>query len=303
MKKFLIKIGLLIILIIVFFAALLYVTPHNKVNFDYAYHNKIARLDTLESPRLIIVGGSNVIYSLNSKMIEDSLGYNVQNMGIQAAIGLRFMVDEVTRHLRKGDKLVIMPELHQFYIWYEGINVSLTDAVLYSGNDSWKLLNFRQMITFLKEIPRYIKFSFIIKPTKEWTPRAYTFNKWGDEEGHRALPSRYSGDPYGEIKNDFIDYSVVDLKEKVDKLQEKGVEVYFFWPNLIKSNFELNQKACKEITDKFREQGLHFSTSPDFFVQDDSVAFDSPYHFTYSGLMESSCRFIQAFRNLDVEKH
>lgn len=296
MKKFLIKISSFLILIILFFTGMTILIPHNKVNYDYAYYNKLQRLDTLSSPRLVIVGGSNTVYCFDSKKIQDSIGMNVHNMGIQAAVGLRFMVDRVSSKLNKGDKLIIMPEYQHFYTWYNGQNVALTDVVIYSGYDSWKLLNPSQLLLCISEIPKYIKFSLIIKPTKEWTPRASTFNNWGDEQGHWVLPSRFKQDQLGLIKDEFFDYSVEDLKEKVDKLREKGVEVYFFWPNVIKSNYELNKNVVEEIRYKFNEHGLHFSTTSDWFVQDDSVAFDSPYHFIYSGVEEATKRFIEAVR-------
>jgi len=54
-------------------------------------------------------------YSFNSKMILDSLNINPINKGVNAGIGLIYMMDEILPYIKEGDIIVISPEYDQFY--------------------------------------------------------------------------------------------------------------------------------------------------------------------------------------------
>src|SRR5215212_5179389 len=67
------------------------------------------------SPKIILVGGSNLAFGIDSHMLEDSLGVHVVNMGLYAKLGLRYMLAQVKPYIRKGDLVLVVPEYDQFF--------------------------------------------------------------------------------------------------------------------------------------------------------------------------------------------
>lgn len=289
MRKFLIKAGAFVCIVLsVYFSmvmAALFVLPENKASYDYAHRVKMNRLDTLSSPRLVLVGGSNLAFGVNSERISDSLGVNVQNTAVHAGIGLRFMLDEVISRVHEGDVIVIMPEYSQFYKVYEGKDSGpLTDAVVYSGPKAWKLLNVTQLGNVLGGIPSHILSRSDKVGTDKWTYSALNFNEWGDESAHWSEPAPGAKNPVtlavGKVNDKFLD----DFAGKIEALHNRGCEVRLFWPITIRSNYEANRKAIAEISNALGRRGISFDSAPDALVQPDSLAFDTPYHINGEGV-------------------
>ncbi len=128
-------------LLLLFILALLTVIGHLLLP-ENAFLGSIAqkhdRLDTIPSPRIIFVGGSNLAFGLDSPALEQATGLPVVNLGIIVRLGLRFNLSEVQGSLRRGDVVVIMPEYRNFYRNHmEGTETLAEMAVLYPQSLAW----------------------------------------------------------------------------------------------------------------------------------------------------------------------
>lgn len=83
------------------------------------------RLRDTPGPRLVFVGGSNLAFSLDSAQVEAALPYQAVNMGLDAQLGLDFLLREVSGPLRRGDVVVLSPEAQEFLGWRRGQVFSL----------------------------------------------------------------------------------------------------------------------------------------------------------------------------------
>jgi hypothetical protein len=72
-----------------------------------AYADKLARLEHLAPPRLILVGGSSMAFGVDSRMLEEELGRPVVNLGLHAATGMEFQLNTLRPFLRRGDVVVL----------------------------------------------------------------------------------------------------------------------------------------------------------------------------------------------------
>lgn len=284
MRKFLKKTSLFLLLLFVLSACGFYMTmeivPPNENHYLYAHHNKMARLDTLSSPRIIFVGGSNLAFGLNSKRIADSLHINVQNTALHAAVGLRFMVDEVIRRSRNGDIIVIMPEYQQFTssTYYGNDNGTLTGVVNYSDHGAWQILNIHQMYNVFGGFMTHLRGKLDRRVMESWAYYARNFNEWGDEAAHWTVPSPGIGSNQLSPVAEIDDSVVRDFVGKLDTLKARGCRVLLYWPITIKSNYLKNQVAIEQIEKALASRNTAFDCAPDYFVQPDSLAFDTPYH-------------------------
>ena len=113
----------------------LYDTRASDNNYLAAVLEKDRLIRTTPSPKIILVGGSNLAFGIDSRMMEDSLHVNVVNMGLYAKLGLRYMLAQVKPYIRRGDIVLIVPEYDQFYGNYSEGDNTLNTALLYAPPD------------------------------------------------------------------------------------------------------------------------------------------------------------------------
>jgi hypothetical protein len=81
---------------------------------------KHERLAQLPSPKIVLVGGSNLAFGVDSQQIEQALDCQVVNMGMNGWLGIRFMLEEVRGTLKAGDTVVLSFEWDNFFKPVEG---------------------------------------------------------------------------------------------------------------------------------------------------------------------------------------
>lgn len=294
---------LLLAIVICGFYVTMTLIPPNDEHYFYVQHNKMARLDTLSSPRLIFVGGSNLAFGLNSGLIADSLHINVQNTALHAGIGLRFMLDEVLERSKKGDLVVIMPEYPLFTQTYYGDDTgSLTAAVDYSGPKAWKKLNLKQFKNVISGFRTHLRGKFTKTHSDKWSYSARNFNEWGDESAHWNVPAPGLGNGSLSETAEIEDDAVSDFASKLRELHARGCKVLLFWPVTIRSYFKKNEVVIGLIEKALNEQGIAFDCVPDYFVQPDSLVFDTPYHMSKPAVDDDTQRMLQILKQKGVAR-
>ncbi|KAA6307943.1 hypothetical protein EZS27_040384 [termite gut metagenome] len=103
MKKFIFKISLPVGLFLSISISILWFLPYNNPDNYYLAYNKKCDLlrQGTSNLRIIFVGGSNLAFGIDSKMITDSLHIDVINYGLSAGIGLKYMIDDVCIYAKK----------------------------------------------------------------------------------------------------------------------------------------------------------------------------------------------------------
>jgi hypothetical protein len=72
--------------------------------------DKNERLAALQSPKIVLIGGSNLAYGVDSPMIEAATGCPVDNLGLNGFLGARYLFADSRPHLNAGDLIVIALE-------------------------------------------------------------------------------------------------------------------------------------------------------------------------------------------------
>jgi hypothetical protein len=71
---------------------------------------KHRRMAEAPSPRAIFVGGSNLLFGLDSTMIEQQTEFSPVNMGLIGGLRLEYVLNEALAHVRAGDLVVLSIE-------------------------------------------------------------------------------------------------------------------------------------------------------------------------------------------------
>lgn len=102
-------------------------TPSSQWIAD-AYELKISAAEKTAGPKIVIVAGSNALFGIDSKKLEQAYGIPVVNLGVNAGLLLPYVLLKSRSVLKRGDT-VIMPLEYHFYT-YDGIpNVQMIDQI------------------------------------------------------------------------------------------------------------------------------------------------------------------------------
>ncbi len=74
------------------------------------YQRKVALAQAIESPKLIVTGGSGAHYTIDSEVLEAKLGLPVINMGIDGPVGLNLILPSVLPEVKPQDTVLLIPE-------------------------------------------------------------------------------------------------------------------------------------------------------------------------------------------------
>ena len=112
MIKFLKKSVLLIGIVVLCFCAfilfdLCIVGSQYELNYQAALTDKLDRLKSIDEPKIILVGHSNLAFGIDSQQIEDALSMPVVNLGLHGGLGNAFHEEIAKPYIGEGDIVVI----------------------------------------------------------------------------------------------------------------------------------------------------------------------------------------------------
>ena len=114
-RRFIIKVLTFLALVIGVNVLLLWAVPRDKNAYLCEYNRKISLMDTVDQPRVILLGGSNIAFGVDSRAIADSLHCHVINMGLHGGIGMRYPVEDCLQYVRPCDVVVMQLEYGNFF--------------------------------------------------------------------------------------------------------------------------------------------------------------------------------------------
>ncbi len=240
-----------------------------RQNFLAASLDKQALIRTQAPPRLIFIGGSSMAFGVNSEQIAKACGRRPVNMGLHAALGLKFMLREAKPHIQRSDWIVVAPEYQQF-VRMAGQSEMLVNMVEIDPSNA-RLLDAGQWAAALDRgvIQRAGKMTravigrpgrFLRKNTMARTTRMYYrrggFNANGDMVAHlgvqpRGMTERQFSFRY---RDELVQETIKQINEFAKFAEARGAKVFFSHPPLPREVFEPNRAQIdpleKEINAK-----------------------------------------------------
>ena len=292
MKKFVSRLLLFVCALIGLNIILLTGGPKDYNGYLYEYNHKVELLENTSQPRIIFIGGSNVAFGLDSKMLRDSLQYNIINFGLHAGIGIRYPFEDCLDYIAPGDIVVLQFEYENFYSGGFG-DSTLLHLMLATDWRHFNRLNVHQKINIIKSIPvtcignlkrliNIIRKSNIDKSNLKFEYLASGFNEYGDEISHLEFPNIPIGGGSKERKdNNTSREFLIWLKRTIKKYELVGAKVIILPPVCIKSEF--NNYDTTSISSTLEEIGYPYVIEPSIMALSDDYAFDTSYHMNREG--------------------
>lgn len=308
MTKFLLRIGFFVISVVVIAVLSLYCFNGNKNDFPMAYDEKYKILENMDSPRLLLVGGSTTSMSFNTRIIQEAFPqYNIYNTAITGAFGLKFLVDDIGNYARKDDIILLFLEWQNFTDGGIGRMPELTELMLCQKHPR-KTLNFSQLMEVIDGIP-VVALSNVVSTFKEkkQSPTVFRyhskagFNSYGDEADHwERLPMKKTTlmkevDPH-KFDIEFADYFI----ERVNEYQRQGIRVFLLPSNGTVAKYQAEKKIMNVVSDYLRLNNLLVFSSTKRNRIDNKYIFDGPGHLNKAGADLESILLIQDMKNLGL---
>jgi hypothetical protein len=272
------------------------------------YQGSVLKLDLLKntpSPRIIVTGGSNIAFGIDSELMEKSLGLPVINHGLVVGLGVA-PIKELKEYIQPGDIIIISLEYYNFLdeVAFFGYPNYLADWIEFSPkrfkylpNPIGEMPNMT-LIMLQRKVNRQINY-YLYGKTLEPMRDIYTgdqFNSHGDFIGHLNI------DPNNQPEIDSSAYPITMLDEAYVFLADfnkyartKGASVYYEpQPNRQSNCKTTGYNNLKRFYRTLqRESSIPVLTPLDQLCMPDEYFFDTPYHLNAEGRQFRTERLIE----------
>jgi len=281
-----------------------------RLDQKHLYQASLLKTDllaTVPSPRIIIFGGSNIAFGIDSERMEHELRIPVINDGLHVALGVAPLI-EIERYLRPGDIIIISLEYYNFTdeTAFYGQPQYLADWIEISPNRIWDIRDpIRQMpsiymIMLQRKINRQIQ-NYLYGPSLDITRGFYTggkFNEHGDYVGQLDEISAHfyienSGYPLSNIEEAYR-----FLESFNQFARSNGVKVFYEAQAHRQTNCDMTGiRNIRKFFSRLRNKTtIPLLTDLDHLCLPDSYFYDTPYHLNEQGRQVRTERLIESLK-------
>ncbi|MFL7871893.1 MAG: hypothetical protein AB8I58_23895 [Anaerolineales bacterium] len=307
LRSFFKNIAYISLIIAVIIGSIFFSVQPDQESYFYGSQLKLNLLKTMPSPKIIIFGGSNVAFGIDSELIEQEFGIPVINDGLNAGLSL-LPLEELKHYINKGDIVIISIEYVIFTFYENGNPQEISDWIEYAPERMGYLPNpIRQApsvygIMLQRKVNRQLNY-YLYNKTLEPIRGIYTgsdFNKRGDFIGHLHLadyePPEIGSSPYPVNPSDTINAFLFEFNQIAIS---KGVRVFFESQPNRQTNCEATpEQRLKKFYRELQEAtGLPVITNMDQLCLPDEYFFDTAYHLNATGREIRTQRLIRNLKN------
>lgn len=172
-----------------------HIMPQYDGKYTSALIDKVKRLESIQEPKIVLLGDSNLSFGMDSAMLEESMGMPVVNMGLHGGIGNAFHEEMAKINTQKGDIYILC---HTDF----GDNDTIEDPTLAwlaleNHYYLWKILRPKDILPMIKAFPNYLK---------------KCLNLYVSNTGNQDIGDEYSRSGF----NEYGDVSILREKSTVD---------------------------------------------------------------------------------------
>ena len=295
-----------------------------------AYQYKAHIAEQTESPKIIIISGSNAMFGIDSAMIEDITGYPVINLAGHAALDLNFFYFKLVEHIGDGD-IVVMP-LEDTYYEQDGFSDWFINNMLAWGKkDYLDYLDIADKFKFIVSVPKERIFEGVLKQKgtnpviqkdeiikgmdelllsegAKWRGYNHTsLNMYGDmipeEHVTKAISKLYQKGVYYFQSADISDAFVASYRKIKKLVSRHNGQLILTWPVSMRNKyFDLSLPEHLDFVDErrrlFAEESIKIECNPALFNFDAKFFFDTEYHLNKYGTMMRSENLAQCLNQV-----
>jgi hypothetical protein len=277
--------------------------------------DKHHRLDHSDSPRIVLIGGSNVSTGVDSAALQQTLHRTTINMALGASLGLAYMLEEVKDDAKPGDLFVVMPEYDYFFVLNrEASNARLSGssellqlAQVFPRTLKWIVPAYANSATAVFDLlydvrhlvvqkakfnwkalskicqnPKDGPFDKLFEPTNTIYTRREKYNAYGDFVGHIGASSpgidKFMDSSLGEPYK--FDFEASTALERFGAwAQQRHANVVVLPPILPSELYDKRKRVVDDIFEHWKQiKTVSILAQPSRYTLPKDDFFDTPYH-------------------------
>lgn len=171
--------------VLIFFMGVI-VMPQYRYTYTASLCDKMERLKSIEEPKIVLIGNSNLTFGIDSEMLEEAFDMPVVNMGLHGSMGNAFHEEMAKVNLHEGDIIVVA---HTEYSDHDKISDPVTAWLAVENHPQlWRLVRPKDIPDMYFAFPTYAKKALTLWASKE-----------GNEQDHGTVYSRFAFNEYGDV--------------------------------------------------------------------------------------------------------
>lgn len=310
MKKFVLKLGLLVVLVMGIYlsgvAAGQLLPPQYTNSFNASLLDKMERAEAIDQPKMMVIGGSNIVFGINSRLLEEEFQMPVVNMGVNAGMMSEFQLNVAEKYIREGDVIILGFEYGAYTS--EQMNPTTAWYTIENYRDLWRCVPNTEKPALLRFYPYYFgeKLIAYIKggnqiPSQPEYVRT-NFDEYGDfsfyrKENVRKDIARNMVIQEAEIQDNVI----AGINEFCEKARKKGAAVYLTFPALDEKCVASTLEDIEEFEKKIRESvDCPVISSCQTYLMDSRLFYDTNYHLNTEGAKIRTRLLISDIRDKNI---
>lgn len=269
-------------------------------SYQSVIQDKYENLINEQNPKIILVGGSNLAFGIDEKLLSEKTGYPVVNMGLHAGFGGLFNSEIAKANIQEGDIVLLGYE----YGWHgPGYFDTLGVDLIMSGIDS-KIEMYRYIpLDKWPEIIGYLP--EFCKKKAQYVPSEGTYSRSSfDENAHMILQREFiftyyeaQVETYGRLTLENVQIaedSKAYLQEFKEYVTGKGAKVYFIAPPLYEKANNTEDAVFNELVELTeKEVGIDYISNPLDYMYTEEYIFDTIYHCNSEGAIKRTEQLIK----------
>ncbi|MEO6718908.1 MAG: hypothetical protein ABIN67_01040 [Ferruginibacter sp.] len=262
-------------------------------------------IDSITSPAIILAGGSNLAFGIDSKEIEKASGMPVVNLGLNGALGLDFILNELKYSIKEND--IVFLSVEYFLPQTGKYDFKKILANFYPPAHKFYNRNYLSELEFYLEYDHKIfknifsKNSVLFQKAALKTPEnpiysREAFNRNGDVISHLNQPNNKQLNDRSRMVYRYWE-GINAINQFYDFARTKNVTLFFVFPDYAASEYEKNKRAIAALESDLRKNlKAEIINSPGDLVFADSCFFDTVYHLNKLGREQRTEKLIELIK-------
>lgn len=149
--------GKLFVLLSILFMFFCYISPQYSQGYNASLIDKVKRLESIDSSKIVLIGNSNLSFGIRSEEIEAAFGMPVVNMGLHGGLGNAFHERMATLNVHEGDIYIICHTDFSDSGYMEPAEADLAWITLEDHFNLWRILRKEDIRPMVEAFPNYLK--------------------------------------------------------------------------------------------------------------------------------------------------
>jgi len=275
------------------------------INQLYTIKSSIAK--SIETPKLVIVSGSNSLFGISCEMIHEQTQVSCLNGATHAGLGVKYILQRAHSFVKPGDTVLLPLE----YAHYKSNNIPKSVLVNYVHEHDPKYLispDISHSIRIIAGVPfnKIVeKIGYRFQPKKDInTPyQSQNINEFGDETGN--LKSKINEKQLNSLNQLKPDINIAKYDKNSSGLQtikdfilwckNNNIKVITTWPNTVWFDVYKQpeqQDFFQSIKDFYQDLEIPVLGKAEDFMYDKSMFYDTRYHLNDVGVRQRTQQLI-----------